>query len=75
MYIKILHNTLGNKRSPIEEVDWIMQDVLQETIFKKLCLVYLNAVILNFLCLVTLWESGETYRPLLRKKKGTQRHN
>jgi hypothetical protein len=29
---------------------------------------YLNAGILNYLCLVTLWESGETCRTFLRKK-------
>ena len=54
MHIKILYNKLRNKGSQNAEVDWIMQKVLPETLFKKLCLANLNAGILNYLCLVTL---------------------
>jgi hypothetical protein len=45
-----------------------MQDVLSAMLFKKMYVVYLNAGIANILCLVPLWESGESYRPFLRKR-------
>jgi hypothetical protein len=36
VFIKILIKILGNKGIPNEEVDSVMQDVLTETLFKKL---------------------------------------
>jgi hypothetical protein len=53
-YVKILYNNQGNKGSPNEEVDWIMQEILPETLFNELYLAYLNAGILKSLCFVTL---------------------